>query len=49
MTKTTLLSQRLARIQRLEAALREIVKKRKLDATAAASMQAIARQALEDD
>jgi hypothetical protein len=35
-----------SRIKMLEEALREIVRKRKLDATAAASMQAIAREAL---
>jgi hypothetical protein len=35
-----------AYVRRLEAALREIAAKRKLDAVAAASMQAIARAAL---
>ena len=35
-----------ARIEALEAALREITQKRKLDAVAATSMQAIARAAL---
>ena len=34
------------RIEALEAALREIVQKRKMDAVAATSMQAIARAAL---
>jgi hypothetical protein len=35
-------------LQKVRAALREIVNKRKLDAVAAASMQAIAREALGD-
>ena len=39
----------LARIEALEAALREIAQKRKMDAVAATSMQAIARAALEPD